>query len=91
MVGPYTQSTLGSNKFCRTFSDSVAEDSLVWHRDECDRCMKVLEVGEWYFQRDNIMPLKLDVNDELDIGKMEYHRLIKSSGKLIVEITEFWD
>ena len=51
--------------------------------------MRIIEVGDWYFQKDNILPAKLKVDDEFIIWEMEYHRLIKESGHLIVEITEF--
>ena len=51
--------------------------------------MRVIEVGDWYLQKDNILPAKLKVDDEFIIWEMEYHRLIKESGHLIIEITEF--
>ena len=89
MVEPYVQTSITSNKFLRTFPETVDEESLVWHRDVNTRHMRVIEVGDWYFQKDNILPAKLKVDDEFIIWEMEYHRLIKESGHLIIEITEF--
>ena len=43
----------------RTFSKDVDEMSLIWHTDQEDRTVTVLEGKGWQFQRDNELPLEL--------------------------------
>lgn len=76
-----------SGKRIRTFSSETHPEELVWHRDDEDRLVRILESDGWYFQRDGELPQKLNVGDELLIKKHEWHRVImKKQSKLVVEI-----
>ena len=68
----------------RTFSDSVQEFELVWHRDKEDRKVIPLHSNDWKFQLDNDIPRSL--NEEIFIPKETYHRLIKGTGELKVRV-----
>ena len=50
---PFSQIDLSENKKLRTFSGDVNSSELVWHMDEEDREVMVLESNSWYLQMDN--------------------------------------
>lgn len=68
----------------RTFSQDVQEFELVWHRDKEDRVVKPLHNTDWKFQLDNDIPRVIE--NEIFIPKETYHRLIKGTGNLKVNI-----
>ena len=68
----------------RTFSEDVQEFELVWHRDKEDRVVKPLHKTDWKFQLDNDIPRVIE--NEIFIPKETYHRLIKGTGNLKVNI-----
>jgi quercetin dioxygenase-like cupin family protein len=72
----------------RTFSEDVDSSELVWHRDRNDRLVTVLEGEGWLFQRDNELPKRLSVGDEIFIEAFTYHRILKGSTKLKIKIEE---
>ena len=83
---PYAQ-LRESNLIVRTFSQNIDEDELVWHRDENDREVTVLQQTDWKFQFDNELPQLL--KDVIFIPKNTYHRVIKGTGELNLQILEF--
>lgn len=83
---PYSQKR-ENNLIIRTFSQDIDEDELVWHRDRKDREVTVLQQTDWQFQFDNEIPQLL--KDVIFIPKNTYHRLIKGTGELNVQILEF--
>ena len=70
----------------RTFSKDVDEMSLIWHTDQEDRTVTVLEGEGWQFQRDNELPLVLSEGVRIFIPKDEIHRVIKGSTDLKLKI-----
>lgn len=83
---PYTDTeTIDST--IRKFSQDIDPIDLMWHRDLKNRSIKLLEGSGWKIQLDNSLPL--DFN-EIIIPKLIWHRVIKGSGDLVVEIKE-WD
>lgn len=68
----------------RTFEESVQEFELVWHRDKEDRIITPLHKTDWKFQLDNDVPRVIE--NEIFIPKETYHRLIKGTGNLKVNI-----
>lgn len=84
---PFEEKTL-NNKRIRTFSPLVDENELKWHVDEFDRNVLVIEDGGWGFQMNNELPIQLKTGDKLFIPKQHWHRAIKGSDKLIIEIEE---
>ena len=70
----------------RTFSKDVDEMSLIWHTDQEDRTVTVLEGKGWQFQRDNELPLALTEGVNIFIPKGQIHRIIKGQKDLKLKI-----
>tara|TARA_B100000035_G_scaffold110936_1_gene94200 strand:- start:128 stop:418 length:291 start_codon:yes stop_codon:yes gene_type:complete len=84
---PYTQS-YDNGMIIRRFDEEVDSEELVWHRDKHTREVTVVEGTDWKLQLDNQIPVTLERGRLYKIPKMEYHRLIKGTGKLVVKIWE---
>ena len=82
---PFTQIRENS-LILRTFSQNIDEDELVWHRDERGREITILEETDWQFQFDNELPQVL--RDVIFIPENTYHRVIKGTGELNIQIRE---
>jgi hypothetical protein len=63
----------------RTFSVSVLDDELIWHRDREDRIVTVMNGSNWKFQFDDRLPFDLHAGSTVEIPAMMYHRIIKTS------------
>ena len=87
MVKPYTEIKVRNGRV-RVFRENVREEDLIWHRDLKDRSLHVLEGNGWKLQRDNEEPMDLLECHNYSIDKMEYHRVIKGEGDLVVRIYE---
>ncbi len=83
---PFKQVKIKENTVRRTFTMDVDTSELVWHMDREDRVVKVLEGASWYLQMDNELPTKLIEGKEYFIPKMCFHRIIKGTSNLILEI-----
>jgi quercetin dioxygenase-like cupin family protein len=83
LVNPYED-----NNDIRTFSESVNDSELVWHRDTEDRIVTVLEGEGWQFQMDNELPMILEEGTTFFIPKMTYHRILKGKTDLRIRIKE---
>lgn len=81
---PYTQFSKGSDCIVRTFSCAISDSELKWHWDDEDREIKPLNDNDWYFQFDNQLPIKF--NQVIVISKGVFHRIIKGTTDLVVEI-----
>lgn len=75
----------------RTFSEDVDSEELKWHQDQKDRIVKVVESQNWFFQKDNELPIKLEKGQTIFIPKLVWHRVIKGDNNLVVEIKEIED
>jgi quercetin dioxygenase-like cupin family protein len=84
---PYTQ-IINGNKILREFAHDTDSHELVWHRDKKDRIVRVLEGNGWKFQLDNMLPILLHEGQEIFIPKETFHRVIKGTNTLKIEITE---
>jgi quercetin dioxygenase-like cupin family protein len=80
-MNPYTDENT-----TRTFSKDVDAMSLIWHTDQEDRTVTVLEGKGWQFQRDNELPLALTEGDNIFIPKDQIHRIIKGQTDLKLKI-----
>jgi len=80
-MNPYTDENT-----IRTFSKDVDAMSLIWHTDQEDRTITVLEGKGWQFQRDNELPLTLNEGDNIFIPMGQIHRVIKGSTDLKLKI-----
>lgn len=85
---PYIDENLNNGIFVRMFSKDALSEELVWHRDEKDRFIRVLEGEEWEFQYEDGLPRKLKVGDKLFIAARTYHRIKRGKTDLKLEIEE---
>jgi hypothetical protein len=83
---PFHEKRVNENVFVRTFDKSIDENELIWHRDRETRTIRIIEGKEWGLQLDNQMPFKMVEGKEYIIPQEEWHRVIKGTGKLVVEI-----
>jgi hypothetical protein len=81
LVKPYTE-----DGDIRTFYEHYDASEYVWHRDEEDRSIEVLEGNGWQIQFENTLPYLLKNGQTFDIEKYTYHRLIKGKDDLIVRL-----
>lgn len=86
---PYKQENLESGVIKRTFDTDVDPSELVWHRDKRHRVVTPTNESDWMIQFDNELPKKLIIGESIIIPKESYHRVIKGTNNLIVEIEEF--
>ena len=57
---PYTDLKVTPQCIVREFDQEIDPVELLWHRDDEDRVVEVLECGEgWKFQYDNDLPVKI--------------------------------
>ena len=78
---PYTD-----NSNIRTFTKDVDPMSLIWHEDQEDRTIEVIEGNGWKFQFDEELPFELTENISFDIPRGYLHRIIKGSENLTIKI-----
>jgi len=74
------------NSNIRTFSKDVNPKDLIWHMDDEDRNIEVLEGKGWKFQRDNELPLALTEGISIFIPQHQVHRVIKGKTDLKIQI-----
>ena len=74
------------NSNIRTFSKDVNPKDLIWHMDDEDRNIEVLEGKGWKFQRDNELPLDLTEGIRIFISRHQVHRVIKGETDLKIKI-----
>ena len=84
---PYKE-VLNNNSRTREFKVNTPNKELVWHRDEKDRYVTILEGEGWQFQLDNELPLELQKKDIIFIPKQTYHRVLKGKTNLVIKIEE---
>ena len=85
---PYTNTVISTNTVVREFSQDTDPMSLVWHQDEEDRTIEILEGEGWQLQRDNELPLALQKGDIIFIPEYQIHRVIKGNTNLKIQITK---
>lgn len=70
----------------RTFSETVLPEELKWHWDEQDRFVSPIHETDWLFQYDNELPIELRQGVRLFIQAGTWHRLIRGTGSLSLEV-----
>ena len=85
---PFTEKQIGKKIFLREFKRDVVSDELIWHMDREDRYVKVLKGKGWDLQLDNQLPQTMVEGKTYFIPKYTYHRVIKGTTDLVVEIRE---
>jgi len=84
---PFTEDT-SSGRRRRTFSAYAEDEELIWHRDDENRHVTVVQAEGWFLQLDNELPKELRPNETYFIPRRMWHRVLKkkTAGDLIVEI-----
>jgi quercetin dioxygenase-like cupin family protein len=85
---PYINTPITQTSVIREFSSEVDPMELVWHQDEEDRTIEILEGEGWQLQRDNELPLVLQEGDSIFIPMGQIHRVIKGNTNLKIQITK---
>lgn len=81
---PYHEELISEEVSIRTF-DSIHPDHLFkWHWDEEDRIIEPMHQTDWRFQFDDDLPFTIE--GEVLIPAGIYHRLIKGTGNLSLQI-----
>jgi len=88
MTNPYINTPITQTSVIREFSSEVDPMGLIWHQDEEDRTIKILEGEGWQLQRDNELPLVLQEGDSIFIPMGQIHRVIKGNNNLKIQITK---
>jgi len=81
---PFKQRKVSSDKVIRTFSQDTPSEEFKWHRDAEDRIIRPLQETDWRIQLDNQLPVAIKGSMEIPAGV--YHRVIKGTGNLHLEI-----
>jgi quercetin dioxygenase-like cupin family protein len=88
MSKPYQDIQTIDNYIIREFNQDIDPIELMWHRDLKDRKVTVLEGKDWYFQKDNELPLELKEGVHIFIPAKQWHRVIKGNTTLKIKIEE---
>ena len=83
-MNPYRDIEVTDEYIIREFDENINPIELLWHRDDEDRTVEILGETDWQIQLDNSLPTFL--NESIFIKRLEWHRLIKGSGKLKLKI-----
>ncbi len=83
---PFVERQVSSNRFIREFNKDIDSNELIWHMDREDRYVTVKSGSNWKLQMDNELPVLLEMKKVYFIPKFTYHRIIKGSTKLIIEV-----
>ena len=70
----------------RTFSKDVDPMELVWHQDDEDRKIEILEGEGWCIQKDNMLPRAMKKGEIIFIKEGEIHRVLKGTTDLKIKI-----
>ena len=70
----------------RSFSKNVKKLELVWHKDDEDRDIEILEGKGWQMQFDDELPFELVKRDHIFIKLHRIHRIHKGVTDLKIRI-----
>lgn len=85
-MNPYRDIKRSDESIIREFSESVDPVDLLWHRDLKNRKITTDKSTDWKIQMENELPIEIDENV---IPALVWHRLIKGTGNLVLNITEW--
>jgi hypothetical protein len=84
---PYKDLKKTDRYIIREFAQDIDPIELMWHRDDEDRAIEVLECGEgWKFQYEDDLPINLEPETSIFILRHQWHRVWKGEGKLKIKI-----
>lgn len=83
---PFKENKLSDNTFIREFKQDTDSGEFMWHRDREDRIIESIESTDWLIQLDDELPKKIEGKVFIPMGT--YHRLIKGTGDLKINLTK---
>ena len=84
---PYTDLEVTDKYIVREFSQNIDPIELMWHRDDEDRAVEVLECGKgWKFQYEDDLPIDLEPQTTIFILRHQWHRVYKGKDTLTLKI-----
>ena len=87
---PYRDLEVTDEYIIREFSQNIDPIELMWHRDDEDRVVEVIDCGEgWKFQHDDNLPIDLEPKSIICIPRHEWHRLHKGENRLTLKINKY--
>ena len=88
-IKPYKDLESTEDYIIREFDTDIDPIELLWHRDNEDRLLEVVESGEgWKIQLDDTLPVSLEPGVSIFILRHQWHRVIKGQGSLVVKINK---
>jgi hypothetical protein len=84
MSHPYTDIENNDSYIIREFSEDIDPIELLWHRDDEDRTIEIIDHTDWQIQLENSLPTSL--NQPIFIPRHTWHRAIKGTGTLRLKI-----
>ena len=81
---PYTDIEIAETYIVREFNENIDPIELMWHRDNEDRTLEIVDQTDWKIQLDNQLPILLE--NHIFIPRHLYHRVIKGTGTLKLKI-----
>jgi hypothetical protein len=82
---PYKDLEVTDQYIIREFNENIDPIELLWHRDDEDRTIEILEGIDWMIQLDNQLPILL--NSHIFIPRHMWHRTIKGQDHLKLKYT----
>ena len=86
MSHPYKDIQSSDNSVIRVFDQDIDPIELMWHRDDEDRTLEIIDETDWKLQFDNELPILL--KDHIFIPRHAWHRVIKGTGTLKLKINK---
>jgi hypothetical protein len=86
---PYKDTQTSEDTKIRIFDENIDPIELMWHRDLKSRKVTILEGKGWSYQQEDQLPQTLYPGDHIFIPALEYHRIIKGTTDLKIQIEEF--
>ena len=84
---PYIDHESTDEYIIREFGQNIDPIELMWHRDNEQRIIEILESGNgWMFQYEDQLPQPLTKNTKLIINRHNWHRVIKGNENLLIKI-----
>lgn len=83
---PFQETKLSDNTFIREFKQDTDSGEFMWHRDREDRIIESINQTDWLIQLDDELPKKIKGKVFIPMGV--YHRLIKGTGDLKINLTK---
>lgn len=83
-IKPYKDLETTNQYIIREFSQNIDPIELLWHRDNEDRTIEIMDKTDWKIQLDNQLPTS--INKPIFIKKHQWHRLIKGTKNIKIKI-----